>query len=107
MQDGAPPHITRCDKDVLKHHFTEERVISRQFLHLRPPRSPDPNPWDFWLWGHLRQLVSVINQELYLISKTVFHDMFLTCPRIHCVHTAILRFQIVAENDGHHVETLL
>ncbi|GFW63704.1 uncharacterized protein TNCV_667731 [Trichonephila clavipes] len=47
MQDGAPPHITRCDKDVLKHHFTEERVISRQFLHLRPPRSPDLNPWDF------------------------------------------------------------
>ncbi|GFU40750.1 uncharacterized protein TNCV_3231071 [Trichonephila clavipes] len=37
MQDGAPPHITRCVKDVLKHHFTEERVISRQFLHLRPP----------------------------------------------------------------------
>ncbi|GFV32431.1 uncharacterized protein TNCV_1677171 [Trichonephila clavipes] len=34
MQDGAPPHITRCVKDVLKHHFTEERVISHQFLHL-------------------------------------------------------------------------
>ncbi|GFV88515.1 transposable element tc3 transposase [Trichonephila clavipes] len=58
MQDGAPPHITRCFKDVLKHHFTEESMISRQFLHLRPPRSPDLNPCDFWLWGHLRQLVS-------------------------------------------------
>ncbi|GFW43705.1 uncharacterized protein TNCV_4770541 [Trichonephila clavipes] len=49
MQDGAPPHITRCVKDVLKHHFTEERVISRQFRHLWPPRSPDLNPCDFWL----------------------------------------------------------
>ncbi|GFW04915.1 uncharacterized protein TNCV_4881501 [Trichonephila clavipes] len=58
MQDGAPPHITRCVKDVRKHHFTEERVISRQFLHLRLSRSPDLNPCDFWLWGHLRQLVS-------------------------------------------------
>ncbi|GFY27648.1 uncharacterized protein TNCV_910991 [Trichonephila clavipes] len=58
MQDGAPPHITLCVKDVLKHHFTEKRVISRQFLHLLPPRSPDLNPCDFWLWGHLRQLVS-------------------------------------------------
>ncbi|GFT87757.1 uncharacterized protein TNCV_4001031 [Trichonephila clavipes] len=47
MQDGAPLHITRCVKDVLKHHFIEERVISRQFLHLRPPRSPDLNPCDF------------------------------------------------------------
>ncbi|GFX46946.1 uncharacterized protein TNCV_315691 [Trichonephila clavipes] len=55
MQDGAPPHITRCVKDVLKHHFTVEHVISRQFLHLRPPRSPDLNPCDFWLWGYARQ----------------------------------------------------
>ncbi|GFT80280.1 uncharacterized protein TNCV_1189571 [Trichonephila clavipes] len=44
MQDGAPPHSTRCVKDVLKHHFTEERVISRQFRHLWSPRSPDLNP---------------------------------------------------------------
>ncbi|GFW36135.1 uncharacterized protein TNCV_4929981 [Trichonephila clavipes] len=58
MQDGAPPHITRCVTDVLKHHFTEERVISRQSRHLWPPRSPDLNPCDFWLWGHLKQLVS-------------------------------------------------
>ncbi|GFU32537.1 uncharacterized protein TNCV_1148181 [Trichonephila clavipes] len=58
MQDGAPPHITRCVKDVLKHHFTEERVISGQFRHLWPPRLPDFNPCDFWLWGHLKQLVS-------------------------------------------------
>ncbi|GFW36722.1 uncharacterized protein TNCV_1220541 [Trichonephila clavipes] len=58
MQDGAPPHITCCVKDVLKHHFTEERVISRQFHHLWPPRSPDLNPCDFWLWGHLKLLVS-------------------------------------------------
>ncbi|PRD27973.1 UNVERIFIED_CONTAM: hypothetical protein NCL1_33827 [Trichonephila clavipes] len=58
MQIGAPPHITCCVKDVLKHHFTEERVISRQFRHLWPPRSPDLNPCDSWLWGHLKQLVS-------------------------------------------------
>ncbi|GFS51773.1 uncharacterized protein TNCV_614201 [Trichonephila clavipes] len=56
MQDGAPQHITRCVTDVLKHHFTEERVISRQFRHLWPPRSPDLNPCDFWLRGHLKQL---------------------------------------------------
>ncbi|GFV37595.1 uncharacterized protein TNCV_4982171 [Trichonephila clavipes] len=58
MQDGAPPHITRCVKGVLKHYFKEECVISRQFIHLWPPRLPDLNPCDFWLWGHLRQLVN-------------------------------------------------
>ncbi|GFX76353.1 uncharacterized protein TNCV_593161 [Trichonephila clavipes] len=85
MQDGAPPYITRCVTDVLKHHFTEERVISRQFRHLWPPRSPDLSPCDFWLWGHLKQQNT--------LRSTVEH--------------AILRFQIVAENDGDHVEHLL
>ncbi|GFU94574.1 uncharacterized protein TNCV_1265451 [Trichonephila clavipes] len=112
MQDGTPAHITCCVKDVLKHHFTEKRVISRQFLHLRSPRSPDLNPCDYWLWGggHLRQLVScdqprplpdlkdsisrhVLNMSQNTLRSTVEH--------------ATLRFQIVAENDDHHVEPLL
>ncbi|GFX52349.1 uncharacterized protein TNCV_4323671 [Trichonephila clavipes] len=85
MQDGAPPHITWCVKDIIKHLFTEERVISRQFRHPWPPRSPDLNPCDFWLWGYLKPLNT--------LRSTVEH--------------AILRFQIVAENDGHHIEHLL
>ncbi|GFW75300.1 transposable element tc3 transposase [Trichonephila clavipes] len=110
MQDGAPPHITRCVKDVLKHHFTEERAMSHQFIHLWPPRSPDLNPCDFWLWGHLRQLVSCdqprtlpdltdsISRHVLNISQNTLRST---------VEYAILRFQIVAENDGHHVEPLL
>ncbi|GFX17597.1 transposable element tc3 transposase [Trichonephila clavipes] len=110
MQDGAPPHITRCVTDVLKHHFTEERVISRQFRHLWPPRSPDLNPCDFWLWGHLKQLVSCdqpktlpdlkdsISRHVLNISQNTLRST---------VEHAILRFQIAAENDGHHVEHLL
>ncbi|GFU85802.1 uncharacterized protein TNCV_2036331 [Trichonephila clavipes] len=34
MQDGTPPHIAHCVKDVFKHHFKEECVISRQFHNL-------------------------------------------------------------------------
>ncbi|GFV88449.1 transposable element tc3 transposase [Trichonephila clavipes] len=110
MQDRAPPHITRCVKDVLKHHFTEERVISRQIPHLCPPRSSDLNPCEFWLWGHLKQLVSCdqprtlpdlkdsISRYVLNISKNTLRST---------VEHSILRFQIVAENDGHHVEHLL
>ncbi|GFX49148.1 uncharacterized protein TNCV_5041421 [Trichonephila clavipes] len=110
MQDGAPPHITRCVTDVLKHHFTEERVISRQFRHLWPPRSSDLNPCDFWLWGHLKQLISCdqpktlpdlkdsISRHVLNISQNTLRST---------VEHAILRFQKVAENDGHHVEHLL
>ncbi|GFT94885.1 uncharacterized protein TNCV_1471921 [Trichonephila clavipes] len=110
MQDGAPPHSTRCVKHVLKHHFTEERVISRHFRHLWPPRSPDLNPCDFWPWSHLKQLVSCeepktlpdlkdsISRHVLSISQNTLRST---------VEHAILRFQIVAENDGHHVEHLL
>ncbi|GFX63234.1 transposable element tc3 transposase [Trichonephila clavipes] len=110
MQDGAPPHITRCVTDVLKHHFTEERVISRQFRHLWPPRSPDLSPCDFWLWGPLKQLVSCDQPNTLpdLKDSISRHVLNLSQNTLRStVEHAILRFQIVAENDGHHVEHLL
>ncbi|GFT82384.1 uncharacterized protein TNCV_2388811 [Trichonephila clavipes] len=51
MQDGAPPHIRICVQQSLRQHFTNDRVISRAFPTAWPPRSPDLNPCDFWLWG--------------------------------------------------------
>ncbi|GFW59013.1 uncharacterized protein TNCV_2831191 [Trichonephila clavipes] len=108
MQDGAPPHITRCVKDVLKHRFIEERVISRQIRHMWPPRSPDLNPCDFWLWGHLKQLVSCDHpRNLPDLKDSISHVLNISQNTLRStVEYAILRFQIVAENDGHHVEHL-
>ena len=57
-QDGAPPYISHCVKDGLKTRFSEERVISRYFPYSWSLRSPDLNPCDFWLWRHLKYLVS-------------------------------------------------
>ena len=31
MQDGAPPHIDKSVQQLLRHHLTEGRVISRYF----------------------------------------------------------------------------
>ncbi|GFW76286.1 uncharacterized protein TNCV_1580651 [Trichonephila clavipes] len=95
---------------VLKHHFTEERVISRQFLHLLSPRSPDLNPCDFWLWGRLRQLVSCDQPRTlpHLKDSISRHVLNISQNTLRStVEHAILRFQIVAENDGHHVKPLL
>ncbi|GBN97941.1 hypothetical protein AVEN_72146-1 [Araneus ventricosus] len=49
MQDGAPPHIDRRVKQLLRQHFTDSWVISRHFPTAWPPRSPDITPCDFWL----------------------------------------------------------
>ncbi|GFV36460.1 transposable element tc3 transposase [Trichonephila clavipes] len=110
MQDGAPPHITRCVTDVLKHHFTEEHVISRQFRHFWPPRLPDVNPCDFWLWSLLKPLVSCDQPKTLpdLKDSISRHVLNISQNTLRLtVEYAILRFQIVAENDGHHNEHLL
>ncbi|GBN75379.1 hypothetical protein AVEN_8064-1 [Araneus ventricosus] len=57
MQDGAPPHIANPVKQLLKRHFGNARIISRQFPTAWPSRSPDLNPCDFWLWGYLKDFV--------------------------------------------------
>ena len=57
MQDGASAHIARCVKQLLRSHFGNERIISRQFPTAWPPRSPNLNPCDFWLLGYLKSMV--------------------------------------------------
>ncbi|KFM63296.1 hypothetical protein X975_25949, partial [Stegodyphus mimosarum] len=57
MQDGAPPHIARRVKDLLRASFGDDRVLSRHFRHAWPPRSPDLSPCDYWLWGYLKSQV--------------------------------------------------
>ncbi|GFW52636.1 dedicator of cytokinesis protein 1 [Trichonephila clavipes] len=36
MQDGAPPHIARRVKDLLRRSFGDDRVLSRHFHHAWP-----------------------------------------------------------------------
>jgi hypothetical protein len=48
-------HVGNQVKDFLHAHFTEDRIISRHFKNAWPPRSPDLNPCDFWLWGALKE----------------------------------------------------
>ncbi|GFT91400.1 hypothetical protein TNCV_4285611 [Trichonephila clavipes] len=44
MQDGAPLHIARCAKQVFRHLFGDDRIISRYFSTVWSPKSPDLNP---------------------------------------------------------------
>lgn len=69
QMDGAPPHYGRQIREWLNHNY-EDRWIGRlpplqQHALLVPgvgptpwpPRSPDLNPLDYWLWGHLKAKV--------------------------------------------------
>lgn len=50
MHDGAPAHFSHNVRDYLKVTF-QENGIGRGGHISWPPRSPDLNPCDFYLWG--------------------------------------------------------
>jgi hypothetical protein len=62
MQDGVTPHTAKEIIQALCGVFGElngeDRIISKG---LWPPRSPDLNPCDFYLWGKLKNVVYVNN----------------------------------------------
>lgn len=56
MHDGAPAHFSLSARRYLNQKFGL-RWIGRGGPIAWPPRSPDLNPLDFYLWGHLKSLV--------------------------------------------------
>lgn len=56
MHDGAPPHFSLMAREHLNNAYPN-RWIGRGGPIPWPPRSPDLNPLDFFLWGHLKSLV--------------------------------------------------
>ena len=56
QHDGAPAHSTRIVRDWLDQRFPGRRFGRRGPVSW-PPRSPDLNPLDFFLWGHVKAYV--------------------------------------------------
>jgi len=56
MQDGAPPHYANIVRNFLNQRFPG-RWIGRRGPVEWPPRSPDLNPLDYFLWGYLKSEV--------------------------------------------------
>lgn len=56
MHDGAPAHFSRVVRNLLNTSY-RGRWIGRGGTVNWPPRSPDLNPLDYYLWGHLKSVV--------------------------------------------------
>ncbi|GFT57444.1 uncharacterized protein TNCV_4515411 [Trichonephila clavipes] len=101
MQDGAPPHIARHVKDLLRRSFGDDRVLSRHFHHAWPPRSPDLSPCDYWFWGYLKSQVyrdrptslGMLKDNIRLQCLTITPDMLYSA-----VHNIIPRLQLLLRN---------
>lgn len=70
MQDGAPPHYPLIVREHLNNNFPH-RWIGRGSEFPWPPRSPEFNPLDFYVWGYLKSLVynSEIHNQNELLAK--------------------------------------
>ena len=110
MQDGAPPHIVRCVKQLLHRHLVDERIISRQLPTAWLPRSPDLNTCDFWLLGYLKSMVSRDSiTSLSGLKESIEHHVR-NIPQFMLLSTvehAILCLPMEAYNGGHHIEHVL
>lgn len=103
QQDGATPHTANDVQDWLKSKFLNKFVDKRMW----PPRSPDLNPCDFFLWGHLKSLVYNplpktlddlkinIEREIKNISKNVLKSTFENFQK---------RCSLIISASGGHIE---
>lgn len=56
QQDGAPPHFALDVRNTLDAEFPDHWIGRRGSVEW-PARSPDLNPLDFFLWGHLKSVI--------------------------------------------------
>lgn len=74
MHDGAPPHFSVIVREYLDNRFPNQ-WIGRGGPFPWPPRSPDLNPLDFFLWGYLKDLVytTPVQTREELLERIMFH----------------------------------
>lgn len=106
QQDGAPPHWYRPARDFLDNHFPE-RWIGRSGPLAWPARSPDLTACDYWLWGHLKQLVYRRQpdslEELKISIRAAFAEVT-NDVRQRAIAEFDRRVRLCAEKNGDHIE---
>jgi len=103
QQDGATPHTANTVQEWLCDHFSTKFIDKKKW----PPRSPDLNPCDFYLWGYLKSVVynplpktlddlkGNIRREIKKISKIILESTFLNLEK---------RCNLILKADGGHIE---
>lgn len=112
MHDGAPPHITGPVRQCLDDNF--ECWIGRgagvNRLLPWPPRSPDLNMMDFFLWGTLQHRVYLVENETIDDVANTIADEINEIPAEFLQNTQenlLKRLEKCIEVDGNHFEHLM
>lgn len=111
QNDGAPAHVQRNVREWLDETFPG-RWIGRNGPVPWPARSPDLNPLDYYLWGHMKTIVYATEvqtreellQRIEMAANTVRenHDQILRATR-----AITRRAQICIDHNGNIFEQFL
>jgi len=114
QQDGAAPHVTRENLELLKGVFGE-RVFSRKYPDnfdigiAWPPYSPDLSPLDFFLWGYLKdKIFENAPKTIESLSEAIV-EVLESVPAVSCGRTIAsfekrLRYLVTA--GGGYIENI-
>jgi len=103
QQEVAPSHTAKKVQNYLRSKFGEKFIDKKRW----PPRSPDLNPCDFYLWGYLKskvynplpnsleELKMNIEREIKIISKEELKRVFLNFEK---------RCYFLIQAKGGHIE---
>ena len=109
QQDGAPPHYAKIVRDYLNSTLPQRwcgRGGGRGYLAW-PPRSPDLTPLDFFLWGHVKNLVyqEKIRDIDHLKTRILDAINSVTPDMLKQVWRQLdYRLEICRATDGSHIE---
>lgn len=109
QHDGAPAHSSATVRQWLDDNF-RGRWIGRQGPVLWPARSPDLTPLDFFLWGHVKEVVYSTAPTTPDDMKTRIRNCFraITPDMLRRVQGSFTnRIALCMQNFGGHFEQLL
>jgi hypothetical protein len=109
MHDGAPAHYSERVRQFLNNNYGNQ-WIGRGGPVLWPPRSPDLNPMDFFLWGYTKNLVYKIIPTSENDLKEKIRNAFrsITPLMLSNVRASFRkRVDTCLQLNGHHFEHVL
>ena len=108
QQNGAPPHFHRDVRAYLEN--LPGQWIGRRGAVEFPPHSPDLTPFDFYLWGNLKDVVyrrkpaalAVLREEIETACAVIHVDTL-----INVAQAVVHLTQKCLDAYGNHFEHLL
>jgi len=113
MHDGAPPHFARAVREYLTEQFADRWIGRGEEAPIQwPPRSPDLNPCDFFLWGALKTKIYEVQinsaEQLWNRIQNAVNALQENEDVLRRVHFNFLRrIELCINERGGHIEHLL